>query len=122
MDPDETGVYLVKRRNEPHGWALPGGFVDYGEEIGVAALREGVEETSLEIGLLEQFRAYGDPERDPRFHTVTVVYTAHGRGEAVGRDDAIEAKFFPWDDLPEPIVFDHARILEDYRKRVSPHG
>ena len=122
MDREATGVYLVNRRNEPHGWALPGGFVDYGEDPKDAAVREGVEETSLEIELLDQFGTYGDPDRDPRFHTVTIVYTAHGGGNAVGKDDALEAKFFPWDDLPEPIVFDHGKILKDYRKSVSQPG
>ncbi|MBN1826951.1 MAG: NUDIX hydrolase [Candidatus Eisenbacteria bacterium] len=114
MDQNETGLWLVERRNPPKGWALPGGFVDYGEDLPEAAAREGREETNLEVEILGQFRAYGDPGRDPRFHTVTVVYAAHGRGEAKGGDDALRARFFLWGALPETMAFDHREIIADW--------
>jgi len=114
MDPEETGLWLIERRNPPEGWALPGGFVDYGEGLEEAAAREGREETSLEIEIVDQFRAYGDPGRDPRFHTITVVFAAHGRGEAKGADDALQARFYKWDDLPSTIAFDHGGIIADW--------
>jgi ADP-ribose pyrophosphatase YjhB (NUDIX family) len=107
-------VVLIRRRYPPHGWALPGGFVDVGESLEMAALREGREETSLEIHLVRQFHSYSDPARDPRRHTVTTVFIAEGEGELRAADDAAEAGVFGREDLPEPIVFDHAQILEDY--------
>jgi 8-oxo-dGTP diphosphatase len=116
MDAEREGIFLIQRKNEPHGWALPGGFVDYGESLEDAARREGREETSLQIELLEQVGAYGDPGRDPRFHTVTVVYAAIGRGEAEARDDAGTIRFFRWSALPGEMAFDHRKILDDYRR------
>ncbi|MFH1679514.1 MAG: NUDIX hydrolase [Candidatus Eisenbacteria bacterium] len=118
MDQAGSGVYLVERKNPPPGWALPGGFVEWGESLEDAARREGEEETSLVVELSGQFRAYGDPDRDPRFHTITVVFAAHGAGEARGRDDARSARFFRWDELPERMAFDHRRILEEFRRSV----
>lgn len=108
------GIVLIKRKNPPYGWALPGGFVEIGETLEEAALREAKEETSLEIELLEQFHAYSDPRRDPRFHTVSVVFIARGAGKLMGRDDAREAKVFSKETLPSDIAFDHRRIIEDY--------
>jgi 8-oxo-dGTP diphosphatase len=110
----DRGVVLVERRNPPMGWALPGGFVDYGESLEAAAIREAVEETSLQVELLEQFHAYSDPARDPRFHTVTVVFLARARGEPRGADDARRAAVFDPATPPAPLCFDHARILADY--------
>jgi ADP-ribose pyrophosphatase YjhB (NUDIX family) len=115
MDPERRGVFLVERANEPPGWALPGGFIEYGEDPGESAVREGREETGLDIELLGQFRTYGAPGRDPRFHTITVVYVATGRGTPVAADDAKNVRFFRWEEIPE-LAFDHSRIIEDYRK------
>jgi 8-oxo-dGTP diphosphatase len=108
------GIVLVERKNPPHGWALPGGFVDEGESLEDAARREALEETSLRVRLLEQLHAYSKPNRDPRFHTVTVVFVADGEGVLEGRDDARRALSFPADGLPSPIAFDHATIIAHY--------
>lgn len=109
-------VVLVRRRNPPEGWALPGGFVDEGEPLAAAAVREAREETGLEVALVEQLFTYSDPARDPRRHTVSTVFVARAQGEPVGADDALEARAFGLDELPSPLVFDHAQILEDYRR------
>ena len=108
------GIVLIKRKNPPHGWALPGGFVDYGERIEMASVREAKEETSLDIQLIEQFYTYSDPSRDPRHHTVSTVFIATARGTPKGADDAKEAKIFTEDNLPVPLAFDHSQILKDY--------
>ena len=110
----EGGVVLIERKNFPHGWALPGGFVDYGESLEAAALREAKEETSLKVKLIEQFHTYSDPTRDPRHHTLSTVYIATAQGIPQGADDAKTAKIFLENQLPNPIVFDHGRILADY--------
>ncbi len=109
-------VVLVRRRNPPHGWALPGGFVDEGERLDLAASREAREETGLDVTLLEQFHAYSDPSRDPRRHTISTVFLATAAGEPRGGDDAAEARAFGWDELPASIVFDHRSILGDVRR------
>ena len=108
------GVVLIERKNPPYGWALPGGFVDYGESLETAAYREAKEETGLELEKLAQFRAYSEPDRDPRHHTVTVVFTARGRGEPKAMDDAKGIGVFAKEALPDRIAFDHAKILADY--------
>ncbi len=108
------GIVLIERKNPPHGWALPGGFVDVGESIEDAAVREALEETSLDVELVCQMHAYSEPTRDPRFHTVSIVFVAKATGEPVGADDAARAEVFSEDALPEVIAFDHARIIEDY--------
>lgn len=108
-------VVLVRRRNPPHGWALPGGFVDEGEPLAAAAAREAREETGLTVELAEQFHAYSDPRRDPRRHTISTVFLGRAAGEPRGGDDAAEARAFPWTALPE-LVFDHAEILADVRR------
>ncbi|HXV79669.1 MAG TPA: NUDIX hydrolase [Candidatus Binatia bacterium] len=108
------GIVLIERKNFPHGWALPGGFVDYGESLETAALREAEEETSLKVQLVELFYAYSGPNRDPRHHTISVVYIATAQGIPHGADDAETAKIFTEGQLPKPIVFDHSRILADY--------
>ena len=105
---------LIKRRNPPHGWALPGGFVDYGEDLETAAIREAKEETGLDIHLLRQFHTYSDPDRDPRQHTITTVYVAEADGKPMPGDDAGEALVFRQGSLPEPLAFDHRKILADY--------
>lgn len=108
------GIVLIERKNAPHGWALPGGFVDYGESLEDAARREAEEETSLSVRLKRQMHAYSDPARDKRMHTLSVVFIAEAEGEPHGMDDAKRAGVFTEKTLPSPIVFDHARILADY--------
>jgi 8-oxo-dGTP diphosphatase len=112
-------IALIRRKNPPLGWALPGGFVDYGESLETAAVREAKEETGLEVSNLLQFRAYSEPDRDPRQHNISFVFTAVGRGDIKGGDDAAEAVFFPLDSLPDPLCFDHGKILEDYRREAA---
>jgi ADP-ribose pyrophosphatase YjhB (NUDIX family) len=110
----EGGIVLIKRKNPPLGWALPGGFVDYGESLESAALREAREETGLEVSLVRQFHTYSEPHRDPRHHTITTVYIATAKGRPSAGDDAAEATLFRQAALPGPIVFDHKAILDDY--------
>ena len=110
--PDE--VVLVKRRFPPHGWAIPGGFVNWGETVEAAAVREALEETSLLVKLVRQFHVYSDPARDPRGHTVSVVFVATGKGIPHGQDDAAEAGIFRREALPSPLAFDHSQIISDY--------
>jgi ADP-ribose pyrophosphatase YjhB (NUDIX family) len=108
------GIVLIKRKNPPEGWALPGGFVEYGESLEAAAVREAKEETGLDVELLRQFHAYSDPKRDPRHHTITIVFLAKAKGNAVAGDDAKEIGVFSKDTLPEQIAFDHRDIINDY--------
>lgn len=110
----DGGILLIKRKNPPYGWALPGGFVDYGESLEAAAVREAREETSLEVTLLEQFYTYSAPDRDPRQHTVTTVYIGCASGIPRARDDASALDIFRRNDLPGMIAFDHALIIQDY--------
>lgn len=110
----KDGIILIKRKNPPFGWALPGGFVDYGESLEDAAIREAKEETGLDINLIRQFHTYSDPNRDTRFHTISTVYIAKGEGNLSAGDDAKEAEVFTKNNLPNNIAFDHKKILEDY--------
>lgn len=106
-------IVLIKRQNPPYGWALPGGFVDYGESYENAALREALEETGLAVQHLIQFHTYSDPGRDPRQHTASTVFISQACHKPTAGDDAAEAGLFTEDNLPE-LVFDHGRILADY--------
>ncbi len=117
VEMEDGGVVLIERRNPPAGWAIPGGFIDYGESAEDAARREIREETGLEIGDLRQFGVYSDPGRDPRFHTITTVFTARGSGTPRAGDDAGKAAVFTENDLPEDIAFDHRAILTEYFSR-----
>jgi len=110
-------VVLILRKNEPHGWAIPGGFVDAGEELGAACRREAKEETGLEVELVSQLFSYSDPKRDPRKHTISTVYACKARpgDQPQGADDALEARWFAESEIPwGELCFDHAQILRDY--------
>ena len=107
-------IVLIHRKNSPPGWALPGGFVDYGETLEEAAVREAREETSLEIRLVRQFHTYSRPDRDPRLHTISTVFIAQGQGRPKAADDAAALGLFSQDALPFPLAFDHREILDDY--------
>lgn len=115
------GIVLIKRKNPPYGWALPGGFVDYGESLEQAAVREAKEETSLDIQLQCQMHTYSDPKRDPRKHTISTVFIAHAEGNPVAQDDAQKIKVISKDELNFPLAFDHNKILSDYfdRKKIE---
>ncbi len=110
----EERIVLIERQNPPLGWAIPGGFVDYGESLEAAAIREAREETGMDLVDLRQFHAYSDPRRDPRGHTVSVVFTALGKGLPKAGDDAKNLSLFSWDSLPENLAFDHSLILSQY--------
>lgn len=119
-DQPAGSVVLIKRLNPPHGWALPGGFVDLGETVEQAAVREAREETGLDVKLTGLLGCYSDPGRDPRGHTVSIVYTADAQGDPHPGDDAREVRVFEQGALPA-LVFDHAAILQDhFSKLVTP--
>jgi ADP-ribose pyrophosphatase YjhB (NUDIX family) len=111
-------IVLIKRKYPPFGWAIPGGFVEKGESLESAAAREAKEETNLDLEDLRQFGAYSDPGRDPRFHTISMVFTARGRGPLKAASDAKEIGLFNMEDLP-PLAFDHADIVREYFKKKS---
>ncbi len=115
---ESAGVVLIKRKNPPYGWAIPGGFVDYGESLEEAAIREAKEETNLDVKLIRQFHTYSDPKRDPRHHSISTVYIAKGEGIPQAKDDALEIRIFNESNLPDEIAFDHRSILKDYFKKV----
>lgn len=107
-------VVLIERKNLPYGWAIPGGFVDYGERVETAAVREALEETSLQVELVTLLGVYSDPARDARQHTISTVYVARAQGTPVAADDAKTVRLFSIDTLPEVLAFDHRQILDDY--------
>ena len=112
-----SNIILIKRKNPPSGWALPGGFVDYGETLEQAAAREALEETSLTVLNLRLLGCYSDPLRDPRQHTISSVFVAQGQGTPRAGDDAAELRTFSLDKLPAPLCFDHNTILQDYSQK-----
>lgn len=115
------GVVIISRLNPPHGFALPGGFIDEGEQAEAAAVREMREETGLDVELTGLLGVYSRPDRDPRKHTLSVVFTGRPRNpDALSAgDDAGAAGFYPLDALPGPLVFDHARILDDFAQVLA---
>jgi ADP-ribose pyrophosphatase YjhB (NUDIX family) len=112
------GIVLIKRKNPPYGWAIPGGFVDYGESLEKAAIREAKEETNLRVEIIKQFQTYSDPKRDPRHHSISTVYIAKAKGIPKAKDDALEIGIFNESNLPDELAFDHRSILNDYFKKV----
>jgi len=110
----EEGIVLIKRKNPPHGWALPGGFVDYGESLEEAAVREAKEETSLDVQLEKQLHTYSEPDRDPRQHTISTVFVASAQGKPEAADDAQDIGIFTQEEINFSLAFDHNRILTDY--------
>lgn len=117
------GIVLIDRKNPPYGWALPGGFVDYGETVEKAAIREAKEETGLDVELAKQFHVYSDPSRDPRQHNISIVFIASAKGKPKGQDDALQAVIFPNNNLPVNMAFDHRQILKDYTEGCkATHG
>ncbi|VAX01367.1 ADP-ribose pyrophosphatase [hydrothermal vent metagenome] len=109
-------IVLIERKNEPYGWAIPGGFVDVGESLEAAAVREAKEETCLDVELTALLGLYSNPARDPRGHTVTAVYVAQSTGTPVAADDAKTLDLFTLDRLPSPLAFDHQLVLADYQR------
>lgn len=108
-------IVLIERKNPPHGWALPGGFIDYGESAEAAAIREAKEEISLDVTLEALLSVYSDPQRDPRQHVASVVFLAKATGHPRAADDAKTVLLVSPEELPSPLCFDHAQILQDYR-------
>ncbi len=112
------GIVLIKRKNPPPGWALPGGFVDYGETVEEAAVREALEETSLRVTLTGLFGVYSSPDRDPRQHSISTVFLATASGRPRAADDAADIGIFRKGELPALLAFDHGKILSDYFNRT----
>jgi 8-oxo-dGTP diphosphatase len=116
VDRPHRPIVLIERKNPPHGWAIPGGFVDYGESMETAARREAQEETGLAVELVEQFQMYSQPDRDPRQHTVSLVFIATATGEPQAADDAKHLDVFELWRIPQSLCFDHDQVLRDYRR------
>ncbi len=116
---NQGGIVLISRKNAPFGWALPGGFVDYGESVEEAALREAKEETSLDIHNLKLLGVYSSKDRDPRHHSISTVFSAQSDGIPCAGDDAARVQVFQKDNLPKKLAFDHAEIIVDYFRSCS---
>jgi 8-oxo-dGTP diphosphatase len=116
LDKPGRPIVLIERKNPPYGWAIPGGFMDVGERIETAAIREAKEEVCLDVTLTALLGMYSDPKRDDRGHTVTAVYVAEAKGQPQAADDAKNLAIFNLDNLPGELAFDHKQVLEDYRK------
>ncbi|MGI0479267.1 NUDIX domain-containing protein [Geminocystis sp. CENA526] len=114
IDRPHRPIILIERKNEPFGWAIPGGFVDYGESVENAARREALEEVSLKVNLVEQFHVYSNPERDIRKHTISIVFIASAIGQPKADDDALNLGVFNVWEIPSNLCFDHDVILKDY--------
>jgi len=119
IEMDDRRIVLIERKNPPYGWAIPGGFVDYGESLEEAAVRESKEETGLDVTLTGQMHTYSKPNRDPRQHTISTVFTARASGTPKALDDALEIGLFDEDHLPSLLAFDHRLILGDYFRSRS---
>lgn len=117
IEMEKGDIVLIHRKNDPKLWAIPGGFVDYGESLESAAVREAKEETSLDVYDMRQFHAYSDPKRDSRSHNISVVFIAKGKGTPKASSDADDIGVFTKDNLPEELGFDHPQILDDYFSR-----
>lgn len=114
------GIVLIERSNDPKGLAIPGGFVDVGESVEDALVREMKEETNLDVQISRLLGVYSDPKRDPRFHTASVVFIAKAQGQPKGGDDAKDAKLYALEEIPmDQLVFDHGAILKDYLSQRS---
>ncbi|NEP17430.1 MAG: NUDIX hydrolase [Leptolyngbya sp. SIO4C1] len=119
IDRPHRPIVLIERLNPPLGWALPGGFVDYGESVESAAVREAQEETGLSVSLVEQFHVYSDPARDRRKHTISLTFIATATGRPAAGDDAKHLAVFQLWEIPQQLCFDHDQILQDYRQYRS---
>jgi 8-oxo-dGTP diphosphatase len=116
LDRPGRPIVLIERKHEPLGWAIPGGFIEIGEPAEAAAVREAAEETNLEVTLQSLLGVYSDPNRDPRGHSVSIVYVATAAGAPVAMDDAAAVGVYDLDKLPSQLSFDHAEVLADYRR------